>query len=84
MMQLLRGEVYLFRELVVYVRDSFLTYKQRSYECRCCEVIVVSICSGSHNFYVFGMHWTTDLSNKIFDCLLKAVTKVPSVDRNNA
>ena len=51
-MQLLRGEVDQFQELTVYVRDSYLAYRQRSYECECCEVIVARIFSSSHNICV--------------------------------
>ena len=43
LMQLLRSEVDQFQRLAVYVRDGILTYRQRSYECGCCEVIVVKI-----------------------------------------
>ena len=63
-MQLLRGEVDRFRGLAVYVREGFSAIRQRSYECRCCEVIVVRICSSSHNFYVFGVYRNPDLSKK--------------------
>ena len=72
-MQLLRGDVY--------VRDGSSAYRQRGYECECCEVIVVMICSSGHNFYVFGIYRNPDLSDKIFYCLLAATTKVQSVDR---
>ena len=51
-MQLLRSEVDRFRGLVVNVRDGFSAYRYHSYECGCCEAIVVRICSGSHNVCV--------------------------------
>ena len=62
------------------MRDDFSAYRQRSYECGCCEVRVVRIYSNSHNYYVFGMCRNTDLSHKILDCLLTARAKVQSVD----
>ena len=34
-LQLLKGEVDLFRGLALYVRDSFSVYRQRSYEREC-------------------------------------------------
>ena len=64
-MQLLRGEVIRFRTFALYVCDHFSAYRQRSYECGCCEVIVFRICSSGHNIYVFGMCRNPDLSRKI-------------------
>ena len=63
-MQLLIGDVNLFRELALYVFNGFSVYRQRSYEYECCEVIVVRICSSSHDFYVFGVYRNLDLSIK--------------------
>ena len=80
-MLLLKGEIDLFRGFALYVREGFSAYRQRSYECGCCEVIVVGICSSSHNFYVFSLYRNADLSDNIFDRLLTAMTKVQSVDR---
>ena len=65
----------------VYVRDGFSAYRQRGNECGCCVVIVVTICSSGHNFYGFGLYRNSDLSDKIFDCLLTAMTKVQFMDR---
>ena len=53
-MQLPKGEVDMFRGLAVYVPDGFSAYRQCSYECGCYEVIVVGICSNSHNFYALA------------------------------
>ena len=60
--------------------DDFSVYRQRGYEFGSCDVIVVRIRRGSHNFYMFGIYRNPDLSDKIFDCLLTAVAKVQSVD----
>ena len=68
--------------MAVYARDRFSAYRQRSYKCGCCEIIVVRICSSSHNFYVFGVYRNSDLSDKISDCPLTAMAKMQSVDRN--
>ena len=70
-----------FRGLVVYVRDGFSAYRQRNYECGCCEVIVVRISSSSQNFRVFGVYRNPDLSDKIVDCLLTVMAKVRFVYR---
>ena len=67
--------------LTVYERDGFSAYRQRGYECGCCEVMVVRIVRSSHNFYAFGVYRNPDLSDKIFDCLLTTMAKVKSVDR---
>ena len=66
------------------MRDGFSGYRQRGYECGYCEVIRVRICSSSHNFYVFGVYRTPDLSGKIFYCLLPAMAEVQSVDRKKS
>ena len=63
------------------MRDDFLAYMQRNYECRCCEVIAVKICSSSHDFYVFALHQNP--SDNIFDCLLMVIAKVLYVDRKS-
>ena len=63
------------------MRDGFSAHRQRGYEWACCEVIIVRICSSSHNFYVFGVYQNPDLSDKVFDCLLTSIAKVRSVDR---
>ena len=65
-MQLLRGEVARFRGLAVKARDGYSAYRQRCYECRCCEVIVIRICSSSHNSYVVGVRRTPDLPANFF------------------
>ena len=53
--KLLRGEVDQFLGLAVYVCDAFSAYRQHSYECGCCEVIIIRIYSSTHNFYAFDM-----------------------------
>ena len=83
-MQLLRGEVDRLRGLTVYVRDDFSAYRQRSYECGWCDVIVFKICSSSHNFYVLGVYRNPDLSNNFFYCLQAAMAKVQSVDKKGS
>ena len=70
-----------FRGLAVYVSNDFSAYRQSSYERGCCEVIVVRICSSSHNFHMFSVYQNPDLSDKIFACLLTAMAKVQLVDR---
>ena len=54
--------------MIVYMRDGLSAYRQRGYECGCCEVIVVRICSGGHNFYMFGVYRNQYPSDKISDC----------------
>ena len=67
-MQLLKDEVDQLRGLAVYIREGFSVYKQQSYECGCCEIIVVIICSSGHNFYVFAEYRHPNLSDKVFGC----------------
>lgn len=61
------------------MRDGFSAYRQPSYECEFCEVIVVQICSSDKKFYVFGVYRKPDLSDNIFDCLLTAMAEGQSV-----
>ena len=81
-MQLLKGEVDRFRGVALYMREGFSAYRQRSYECGCCEVIVVRFCRSNRNFHVIGVYRNPDLSDKLFDCYLTAMAKVQSVDRS--
>ena len=55
------------------MRDRFSAYRQRSYKCKFCEVLVFKICSSSCNFYVFVVHQNIDLSDKMFYSLLTAM-----------
>ena len=55
----------MLRGLTVYVCDDVSAYSQSGYKCGCCEVIVVRICSSSHNFYVFCAYRNSGLSDKI-------------------
>ena len=54
-MQLFKDENDNFRALALYVRDGLSAYRKRSYECACCEVIVVRISSSSHNFFLCSL-----------------------------
>ena len=65
LMLLLMSEIDQFRWLPVYVGDDFSAKRQCSYECGCCELNLVRICSSSHYFYVFGVYRN---SEKLFDC----------------
>ena len=55
------------------MREGFPTYRQRNYECGCCEVIVVRIRISNHALYVFGVYLNPDL--------LTAIDTVKSIDR---
>ena len=68
----------------LYTCDRCSAYRQRGYECGCCEVVVVRICNSSHNFYIFLVYRNPDLSDKIFHCLLPAMAKVYTVDRKES
>ena len=80
-MPLLGREAHRSRGLTVYVRHDFSACRQYSYECRCCKIIVIRICSSSHNFYVFGVYRNLNLSDKIFNCSLAAISTLQSVGR---
>ena len=64
-MQLLKSEDDRFRGFALYVREGCLTYRQRSYKCEYCEVIVVKRFISSHTFFVFGVYRNPDLSDNI-------------------
>ena len=60
----------------------FSAYAQRGYECGCCEMLVIRICSSSYKCCVFGAYRNLDLFCNIFHCLLTAMAKVQSVNGN--
>ena len=84
-MKLLRGAVDRFR-VRRWLNRCVIAFRRidSSYEFGRCEVIVIRICSSSHNFYVFGVYRDLDLSDKISHYLLTAIAKVQSVDRKTS
>ena len=77
----LRGATFPSSWFRILVREGFSTYRQQSYECGCCKVIVVRICSRSHNIYVIGVCRNPNLLDNIFLSLSTAMAKILSVDR---
>lgn len=78
--QILQNERSRSRGLVAYVRNGFIGYRQKKYECRCCESLVIRVCGRLMNFYIFALYRNPDLDDKLYDCLLEAMAKIQSVD----
>ena len=68
------------RGLIAYVRDGFAAHRQRTYECGCCEMLVIRVCGGRQNFYVFAVYRNPNLDDHIYDCLIDSMARIESVD----
>ena len=74
------GSVPRAREMAAYVRDGYGAFRQRKFECGCCEMIVFRVCGVRQNFYLFSLYRNPDLDDRIFDCLLTSMAAVQAED----
>ena len=68
------------RDLAVYVRDGWCVSRQRTYECKCCEMMVLRVCGSVRNFYIFSVYRSPSIGDKIFDCMLESMAMIQSCD----
>ena len=68
------------RGLAVYARDGWCVSRQKEYECKCCQYMVLRVCGSVRNFYLFSVYRSPSTDDKVFDCLLEAMAKIQSVD----
>ena len=68
------------RGMAVYVRDLYGAFHQPKFECGCCEMLVFRVCGARQNFYVFSLYRNPDLDDRIYECLLTAMTAVQAAD----
>ena len=71
------------RGMAVYVRDGFGASSAK-YACDCCDMQVVKVCGGRMNFYIFSVYRNPDVDDKIFDCLLSAMSSIQEADNRAA
>ena len=55
-----RGKLPRARGMAAYVRDGYLAFRQPKFECGCCEMLVVRVCSLRQNFYVYSLYRNPD------------------------
>ena len=55
-------------------------FANQKFECGCCEMLVFRVCGARQNFYVFSLHRNPDLYDRMYDCLLTAMTIVQAAD----
>ena len=67
--------------LALYVRDGFCASRQTSYECSCCEMLVVRVCGSRQNFYVFCVYRSPNTDDRVFDCMLASMARIQSMDK---
>ena len=52
----------------------------RTFECGCCEMLVLRVCGVRQNVYVYSLYRNPDLDDLIFYCLLASVAAVQAED----
>ena len=68
------------QEIATYVIDGYGAFRQRKYECGCCEMLVFRVCVVIQNLHVFSLYRNPDLDDPIFDCLLTSKAAVQTED----
>ena len=79
--QILRGARPNGLGLALYVRDGVSITRMLQYECRCCEMMVVRLCSTRQNFYLICVYRSPNTDDRIYDCLLSSMGQIQSLDR---
>ena len=64
----------------IYVRYSYGAFRQRKFECDCCEMLFFGICGERQNLYVYSLYSNPYLGNRIYDCLLESMATVKAED----
>ena len=77
---LCRGSMPRVHGMAAYVRDGHGAFRQRKFECGCCEMMVFRVCGVRRNFYLFSLYRNPYLDDRIFDCLLISMSAVQAED----
>ena len=77
---LYRGELPRSRGLAAYVRKGFGCFRQKKFECGCCEMMVLRVCGRRSNFYLYSLYRNPDLDDGLYDCLLASMARVQEED----
>ena len=62
------------RVMAAYVRDVYGAFRQPTFEFGCCEMLVFRVCGARQNFYVSSLYRNANLGDRIYECLLTAMT----------
>ena len=73
---LCRGKMPRARGMAAYVRDGYGAFRQPTFECGCCEMMVFRVFGVRQNLYVYSLYNNPDLDDRIFDCLLTSMAAV--------
>ena len=76
---LCQGKLPRARGMAAYVRDWYGAFRQPTFECGCCEMLVVS-CGLRQNFYVYSLYHNPDQDDHIYDRLLTSMATVQAED----
>ena len=69
------------RVMATYIRDGFGAFRQPKFECGCCEMLVLGVCSVRQNFYyVLILYLNPYHNDRIVYCLLASMADVPAED----
>ena len=77
---LCRGKMPRARGMAVRVRDGYGAFRQPTFECGCCEMLVFRVCGERQNLYVYSLYRNPDLDDLIFYCLLASMAAVQAED----
>ena len=68
------------RGISAYIRDGYGAFRQPTFECGCCEMLVFRVCGVRHKLYVVSLYHNPDLDDRNFDCLLASIAAVQAED----
>ena len=77
---LCRGKLPRAPGTAAYVQDGYGAFRQRKFECGCCEILVVRVCGLKQNFYVYSLYRNPDQDDRIYECLLTSMAAVQAED----
>ena len=67
--------------MAVFARSGLPIYRQKTFECRCHEVLCFKIYSKFYNVYILALYRNPDNDDSIYDCLLENIGRIQSQDR---
>ena len=64
----------------LHICEMDMGHTQPKLECGCCEILVFGVSGATQNFYAFSLNRNPDPDDRIYDCLLTAMTPVQAAD----
>ena len=62
------------------MQEGYGAFRQHTYECGCCEMLVFTACGARQNFYVFSLYRNLNLDDQIYNYLLTSMAAVQAKD----